>query len=119
MCGIFGFAGFEKPDLLSRMAASVRYRGPEGEGYCTHGCFLFASQSKALLESDDLDRRPTGRAIEGCLARRQGKNSMAHSLEQGCPFLDQRMLEQAFRMPRRAKVHGLRDKWIECWLGCK
>ena len=31
MCGIFGFAGFERPELLRRMADSIRHRGPDGE----------------------------------------------------------------------------------------
>ena len=44
---------------------------------------------------------------------------MAFSLELRCPFLDHRMIEQAFRLPTRDKVRGLRDKWIERELGRK
>ena len=36
MCGIFGFAGFEEPDLLRRMADEIIHRGPDGEGFFTH-----------------------------------------------------------------------------------
>jgi len=34
---------------------------------------------------------------------------MAHSLELRCPFLDHRLIEQAFRMPDRMKVRRLVD----------
>jgi asparagine synthase (glutamine-hydrolysing) len=57
--------------------------------------------------------------LQDNLLLRQDKNTMAHSLELRCPFLDHRMIEQAFRMPSRAKVRGLRDKWIERELGRK
>ncbi len=33
MCGIFGFAGFDEPGLLRRMADAIRHRGPDGEGF--------------------------------------------------------------------------------------
>jgi asparagine synthase (glutamine-hydrolysing) len=42
---------------------------------------------------------------------------MAHSLELRCPFLDHRLIEQAFRLAPRQKLRGLRDKWIERELG--
>lgn len=44
---------------------------------------------------------------------RQDKNAMAHSLEVRLPFLDHRLIEQAFRVPPHLKNNGLRDKIIE------
>ena len=44
---------------------------------------------------------------------RQDKNAMAHSLEIRLPWLDHRLIEQAFAMPPRLKVRGLKDKIIE------
>jgi asparagine synthase (glutamine-hydrolysing) len=57
--------------------------------------------------------------LQDNLLLRQDKNTMAHSLELRCPFLDHRLIEQAFRMPPRQKLRGLRDKWIERELGRK
>jgi asparagine synthase (glutamine-hydrolysing) len=57
--------------------------------------------------------------LQDNLLLRQDKNTMAHSLELRCPFLDHRVIEQAFRLPDRAKLRGLRDKWIERELGRK
>jgi len=44
---------------------------------------------------------------------RQDKNTMAHSVEIRLPFLDHRLIEQAFRMPPHLKAKGTRDKIIE------
>ena len=55
--------------------------------------------------------------LQDNLLLRQDKNTMAHSLELRCPFLDHRVIEQAFAMPARLKIRGLRDKWIERELG--
>jgi len=44
---------------------------------------------------------------------RQDKNTMAHSLEIRLPWLDHRLIEQAFRMPTHLKSRGLKDKIIE------
>jgi asparagine synthase (glutamine-hydrolysing) len=57
--------------------------------------------------------------LQDNLLLRQDKNTMAFSLELRCPFLDHRLIEQAFRLPTRDKVRGLRDKWIERELGRK
>jgi asparagine synthase (glutamine-hydrolysing) len=57
--------------------------------------------------------------LQDNLLLRQDKNTMAFSLELRCPFLDHRLIEQAFRLPSRDKVRGLRDKWIERELGRK
>ena len=57
--------------------------------------------------------------LQDNLLLRQDKNTMAWSLELRCPFLDHRVIEQAFRMPSRMKVRGLRDKWVERELGRK
>jgi len=57
--------------------------------------------------------------LQDNLLLRQDKNTMAFSLELRCPFLDHRLIEQAFRLPARDKVRGLRDKWIERELGRK
>jgi asparagine synthase (glutamine-hydrolysing) len=57
--------------------------------------------------------------LQDNLLLRQDKNTMAHSLELRCPFLDHRIIEMAFGMPRRLKVRGLADKWIERELGRK
>ena len=50
MCGIFGFAGFEKPDLLSRMAAAVQHRGPDGEGYFSEGRFSMGMRRLSIID---------------------------------------------------------------------
>ena len=55
--------------------------------------------------------------LQDNLLLRQDKNTMAWSLELRCPFLDHRVIEQAFRLHPRQKVRGLRDKWIERELG--
>ena len=57
--------------------------------------------------------------LQDNLLLRQDKNTMAHSLELRCPFLDHRIIELAFDMPPRLKVRGLADKWIERRLGRK
>jgi asparagine synthase (glutamine-hydrolysing) len=57
--------------------------------------------------------------LQDNLLLRQDKNTMAWGLELRCPFLDHRVIEQAFRMPPRMKVRGLRDKWVERELGRK
>lgn len=44
---------------------------------------------------------------------RQDKSSMAHSLELRLPFLDNDLIDLAFRLPPRWKLRGLRDKVIE------
>jgi asparagine synthase (glutamine-hydrolysing) len=55
--------------------------------------------------------------LQDNLLLRQDKNTMAHSLELRCPFLDHRLIELAFEMPPRFKVRGLVDKWVERELG--
>lgn len=37
MCGIVGFAGFEEPGALERMARALHHRGPDDEGYWSDG----------------------------------------------------------------------------------
>jgi asparagine synthase (glutamine-hydrolysing) len=44
---------------------------------------------------------------------RQDKSSMAHSLELRLPFLDDELIDLAFRMPPRLKLHDLTDKVVE------
>ena len=51
--------------------------------------------------------------LQDNLLLRQDKNTMAHSLELRCPFLDHRLVELAFQMPERMKLRGLVDKWVE------
>jgi asparagine synthase (glutamine-hydrolysing) len=55
--------------------------------------------------------------LQDNLLLRQDKNTMAHSLELRCPFLDHRIIELAFQMPRRMKIRGTIDKWAERELG--
>jgi len=43
---------------------------------------------------------------------RQEKHTMAHSLEYRMPFLDHRLIEFAFSLPNRWKMHHGSDKWI-------
>jgi asparagine synthase (glutamine-hydrolysing) len=50
MCGIFGFAGFEKPDLLRRMGDALRHRGPDGEGYLSHGRFSMGMRRLSIID---------------------------------------------------------------------
>jgi len=51
--------------------------------------------------------------LQDNLLLRQDKNTMAHSLELRCPFLDHRIIELAFKMPARMKIRRGVDKWIE------
>jgi asparagine synthase (glutamine-hydrolysing) len=57
--------------------------------------------------------------LQDNVLHRQEKSNMAHSLELRSPFLDHRLIEQAFRMPPNLKVRGLKDKFIERQLGHK
>ncbi len=57
--------------------------------------------------------------LQDNLLLRQDKNTMAHSLELRCPFLDHRIIELAFRMPARMKLRGFTDKYVERQLGKK
>src|SRR5262249_16550550 len=50
MCGIFGFAGFEQPDLLRRMGDVLRHRGPDGEGYFHEGRFSLGMRRLAIID---------------------------------------------------------------------
>lgn len=43
---------------------------------------------------------------------RQDKNSMAHTLEYRCPFLDPRLISFAFSLPEKWKIQTNRNKWI-------
>jgi asparagine synthase (glutamine-hydrolysing) len=43
---------------------------------------------------------------------RQDKMSMAHGVETRVPFLDHRLVELAFRLPARARLHRGTGKWI-------
>jgi asparagine synthase (glutamine-hydrolysing) len=87
---------------------------------------LFTAEHKALaseswmrapeLEGPFLDRLLRLQFddwLQDNLLLRQDKNTMAHSLELRCPFLDHRLIELAFRMPTRHKLRGLEDKVIE------
>ena len=51
--------------------------------------------------------------LQDNLLLRQDTNTMAHSIELRLPFLDHRLIEQAFRMPKKLKVRGFTDKYIE------
>lgn len=44
---------------------------------------------------------------------RQDKSSMAHSLELRLPFLDDELIDLAFRMPPQLKLRGTTDKVVE------
>ena len=46
------------------------------------------------------------------LLERGDRMAMAASLETRPPFLDHRLIETAFALPSRFKVHGLSGKWI-------
>lgn len=43
---------------------------------------------------------------------RQDKNAMKHSVEYRAPFLDHRLIDFAFTLPKRAKISGRQDKHI-------
>lgn len=57
--------------------------------------------------------------LQDNLLHRQEKSNMAHSIELRSPFLDHRLIEQAFRMPTNLKIRGTTDKFIERELGRK
>ena len=46
------------------------------------------------------------------LLRYEDRNSMAHSVETRLPFLDHRLVEYAFRLPDKVKLHGGVSKLI-------
>ncbi len=57
--------------------------------------------------------------LQDNLLLRQDKNTMAHSIELRCPFLDHNIMELAFEMPGHLKVNRLTDKYIERKLAAK
>jgi asparagine synthase (glutamine-hydrolysing) len=50
MCGIAGFAGFDNPDLLRAMAASLIHRGPDAGGFHTAPGVGLASRRLAVID---------------------------------------------------------------------
>ncbi len=56
MCGIFGFAGFEEPGLLRRMADVIVHRGPDGEGFFEHDRFAMGMRRLSIIDLDTGDQ---------------------------------------------------------------
>lgn len=50
MCGIFGFSGFEEPDLLRRMADILEHRGPDDEGFHTDGHLSMGMRRLSIID---------------------------------------------------------------------
>jgi asparagine synthase (glutamine-hydrolysing) len=50
--------------------------------------------------------------LPGDILVKLDRASMAASLEARCPFLDQRVVEFAWRLPTDVKVHGGQGKWL-------
>jgi asparagine synthase (glutamine-hydrolysing) len=77
---------------------------------------LEASLAEGYSTADDLDRAQYLEVLtllRGYLLSSQGdRMSMAHSVEGRYPFLDHEFLEYASRLPRRAKLAGMKDKFV-------
>jgi asparagine synthase (glutamine-hydrolysing) len=56
MCGIAGFAGFDNPDLLRAMAASLVHRGPDAGGFHTAPGVGLASRRLAVIDLETGDQ---------------------------------------------------------------
>jgi asparagine synthase (glutamine-hydrolysing) len=56
MCGIFGFSGFDEPDLLRRMADVLRHRGPDAEGSFHHGRFSMGMRRLSIIDLEGGDQ---------------------------------------------------------------
>lgn len=50
MCGIFGFFGFQNPDLLNQMARTIAHRGPDSEGFFTHENFSMGMRRLRIID---------------------------------------------------------------------
>jgi len=50
MCGIFGFFGFKDHALLTKMAARLLHRGPDSEGFFTHGLFSMGMRRLSIID---------------------------------------------------------------------
>ncbi|MCA9431224.1 MAG: asparagine synthase (glutamine-hydrolyzing), partial [Candidatus Omnitrophica bacterium] len=50
MCGITGIAGFEDPELLRRMTASLRHRGPDEEGFYETAKVSFGHRRLSIID---------------------------------------------------------------------
>ncbi len=50
MCGIYGFAGFDEPGLLDRMAERLRHRGPDGIGSWRHPGLTMGMRRLSIID---------------------------------------------------------------------
>jgi asparagine synthase (glutamine-hydrolysing) len=77
---------------------------------------LSAGLPEGYHEADDIDRAQyleIATLLRGYLLASQGdRMSMAHSVEGRYPFLDHEFVEFCSRLPRRAKLAGLKDKHV-------
>jgi asparagine synthase (glutamine-hydrolysing) len=77
---------------------------------------LVASLPEGYAAADDVDRAQyleVAILLRGYLLSSQGdRMSMAHSVEGRYPFLDHEFVEYASRLPRRAKLAGMKDKFV-------
>jgi len=53
MCGIYGFAGFDEPGLLERMAQVVVHRGPDGEGRFQAPGFTMGMRRLSIIDLEN------------------------------------------------------------------
>jgi asparagine synthase (glutamine-hydrolysing) len=85
------------------------------DGYDAEG-ELAVSVPDGFDAADDVDRAQyleVATLLRGYLLSSQGdRMSMAHSVEGRYPFLDHEFVEYASRLPRRAKLAGMKDKFI-------
>ena len=58
MCGIAGYFGDYAPDLLTKMAAAIAHRGPDGQGAWTEGRVGLAHARLAILDLSPAGAQP-------------------------------------------------------------
>ncbi len=59
MCGIAGAIGFpNSPEIVTRMTAALRHRGPDGDGFFTDRDLALGHRRLAILDLSDAGRQP-------------------------------------------------------------
>lgn len=101
-----GAAGYVAPRFFSEAEIAVLAPSLSGRGHAPPALpeRVRADDVLAMMQADALVYLPQDILVK------TDRASMAHSLEQRCPFLDYRLVELALSQPSAAHVRGLRGK---------